>query len=100
MKSQIAAPIASSRQLTQAEQNALASAANLLVDIEDLLMDLTSPIMPESQLSARIRVMAARSLLTEIRQLGPILSRLAGTSPVLVGRIEDEYGSDDGGVLR
>lgn len=89
-------PNANSRQLTRPEQDALQAAAQLLADTEDLLTDLTNPVIPESTLSARIRVLAARSLLSEISRLRPTLDRMTNTAPVLIGKI----GEDDGAVLR
>lgn len=94
-------PSANSRQLTQPEQNALQDTAKLLADMEDLLMDILTLAPPGlSSLSSRIRVLAARSLLNDLRQIKPTIDTAAGTAPVIMGRIPDDYGADDGGVLR
>jgi hypothetical protein len=88
---------ASIRQLTPTEQDVLGSVVTLLSEMEDLLIDLTTNQLTETQLSSRIRVLAARSLLSDLTELRPAISRLANSAPVLIGKIDEDYGAD---VLR
>lgn len=90
-----------SRQLTQPEQDALGSVATLLAEVEDLLTDLTLSNTAETHLSSRIRLLAARSLLSDLTKLRPMLDRMASSAPVLIGRIGEDFDTDgDGAILR
>lgn len=90
-----------SLQLTQPEQDALGSVATLLAEMEDLLTDLTLSHTAEPHLSSRIRLLAARSLLSDLTKLRPAIDRMASSAPVLIGRIGEDYNIDgDATILR
>lgn len=80
-------PIDSIRQLTQQERDALSIIPGILSEMEDILTDLTLEPNTNPQLRARMRQLAARSLLRDLRELSSTVNGIFASIPVLTGTI-------------
>lgn len=82
-------PNATSRPWTQQERDVLSIMPGMLSEMQDILTDLTTE-PPSQALRSRMRQLAARSLLRDLREYMGTINAMFAAAPVLSGTIADD----------